>query len=111
MCFMNHILRKMNLLKATRKARQLSNFIHNIWTGMSGPTAHCNTAAHSSNAGDLLHSDDVELLHILSKAVDEFGLEWASPALPAKSHLDEWFLQSDHSRKDTPRRPGLPLTN
>ncbi len=63
------------------------------------------TAPHGSDAGDLHHSD-VELLSVLSKAVDELGLEWAPPAEPARRHLDEWYLQSDHGRKDTPRRPG-----
>ncbi len=26
---------------------------------------------------------------------DELGLEWAPPAEPARSRLDEWYLQSD----------------
>ncbi len=63
------------------------------------------TAPHDSDAGDLHHSD-VKLLSILSKAVDEFGLEWAPPAELARSRLDEWFLQSDRGRKDEPWRPG-----
>ncbi len=73
------------------------------------------TAPHGSDAGDLHHSD-VELLSVLSKAVDELGLEWAPPAElglewappaePARSCLDEWFLQSDRGRKDAPWRPG-----
>ncbi len=63
------------------------------------------TAPHGSDAGDLLHND-VELLSVLSKAVDELGLEWAPPAEPARSRLDEWYLQSDRCRKDAPRRPG-----
>ncbi len=63
------------------------------------------TTPHGSDAGDHHHSD-VELLSIMSKAVDELGLEWVPPAKPARSHLDEWYLQSDRGRKDTPRRPG-----
>ncbi len=63
------------------------------------------TAPHGSDAGDLHHSD-VKLLSTLSKAVDELGLKWAPPVEPARSHLDEWYLQSDRGRKDTPRRPG-----
>ncbi len=50
------------------------------------------TAPHGSDTGDL-HHNDVELLSILSKAVDEFGLEWAPPAEPTRSRLDEWYLQ------------------
>ncbi len=63
------------------------------------------TAPHGSDAGDFHHSD-VELLSVLSKAVDVLGLEWAPPAERARSRLDEWYLQSDRGRKDTPRRPG-----
>ncbi len=55
--------------------------------------------------GDLHHSD-VELLSVLSKAVDELGLEWAPAAEPVRSRLDEGYLQSDRGRKDTSRRPG-----
>ncbi len=64
------------------------------------------TAPHGSDAGDL-HYSDVELLSVLSKAVDELGLEWAPPAEPVRSRLTEWYLQSDCGRKDTLRRPGL----
>lgn len=35
---------------------------------------------------------DSELLRILSKAVEDLGLEWSTPEEPACSHLDEWFL-------------------
>ncbi len=63
------------------------------------------TAPHGSDVGDLHHSD-VELLSVLSKAVDELGFEWAPPAEPARSRLYEWFLQSDRGRIDAPRRPG-----
>ncbi len=57
------------------------------------------TAPHGSDTGDLHHSD-VELLSLLSKAVDELGLEWAPPAELTRSRLDEWYLQSDRGRKD-----------
>ncbi len=57
------------------------------------------TAPHGSDAGDLHHSD-VELLSVLSKAVDELGLEWAPPAEPARSRLDKWYLQSDCSQDE-----------
>ncbi len=49
------------------------------------------TLRHGSDAGDLHHSDD-ELLSVLSKAVDELGLEWAPPAEPARSTLPTWRL-------------------
>ncbi len=63
------------------------------------------TAPHGCDAGDFHHSD-VELLSVLSKAVDELGLEWAPPAERARSRLDEWYLQSDRGQKDTSRRSG-----
>ncbi|KTF80825.1 hypothetical protein cypCar_00043953 [Cyprinus carpio] len=45
-----------------------------------------------------LHYSDIELLSVLSKAVDELGLERAPPAELARSCLDEWYLQSDRGR-------------
>ncbi|KAL0172936.1 hypothetical protein M9458_033247, partial [Cirrhinus mrigala] len=63
------------------------------------------TALHCSDARDL-HHGDVELLRVLTKAVKELGLVWAPPAELTRSRLDEWYLQSDRGRKDTPRRPG-----
>ncbi len=35
---------------------------------------------------------DAELFHVLSKAVEELGLEWSPPEEPTRSRLDEWFL-------------------
>ncbi len=63
------------------------------------------TVPHGSEAGDLHHSD-VELLSVLSKAVDELCLEWVPPAELARSRLDEWYLQWHRGRKDTLWRPG-----
>lgn len=36
---------------------------------------------------------DNELVQVLSKAVEELGLDWASPEEPTRSRLDEWFLR------------------
>lgn len=36
---------------------------------------------------------DSELIRILTKAVEEQGLEWSDPEEATHSHLDEWFLQ------------------
>ncbi len=45
---------------------------------------------------------DAELLRVLSKAVEELGLEWSPPEEPSSSRLDEWFLpgrrQAPHQR-------------
>ncbi len=39
---------------------------------------------------------DAELLRILSKAVEELGIEWSPPEEPSRSLLDEWFLPGRH---------------
>ncbi|KAI2646209.1 ORF V: Enzymatic polyprotein [Labeo rohita] len=45
---------------------------------------------------------DTELFHVLTRAVDELGLEWSPPEEPSHSLLDEWFLlgrrQAPHQR-------------
>ncbi|KAL0195699.1 hypothetical protein M9458_009271, partial [Cirrhinus mrigala] len=35
---------------------------------------------------------DAELFRVLTRAVDELGLEWSPPEEPSRSLLDEWFL-------------------
>ncbi len=35
---------------------------------------------------------DEELIRIMTKAVNELGLEWSPPEEPSRSRLDEWFL-------------------
>ncbi len=35
---------------------------------------------------------DAELFRVLSKAVEELGLEWSPPEEPSRSRLDEWIL-------------------
>ncbi len=35
---------------------------------------------------------DAKLFRVLSKAVEELGLEWSPPEEPSRSRLDEWFL-------------------
>ncbi|KAL0165908.1 hypothetical protein M9458_037752, partial [Cirrhinus mrigala] len=45
---------------------------------------------------------DAELFRVLTRAVDELGLEWSPPEEPPRSLLDEWFLpgrrQAPHQR-------------
>lgn len=38
-------------------------------------------------------SYDSELIRVLTKAINELGLDWSAPEEPTRSHLDEWFLQ------------------
>ncbi|KAL0204601.1 hypothetical protein M9458_002619, partial [Cirrhinus mrigala] len=33
---------------------------------------------------------------VLTRAVDELGLEWSPPEESSRSHLDEWFLPGHH---------------
>ncbi len=49
---------------------------------------------------------DAELLRVLSKAVEELGLEWSPLEEPSRSHLDEWFLPG---RRQAPRQRSLPF--
>ncbi len=63
------------------------------------PLAFC--AASASNP-----AMDADLFRILSKAVEELGLEWSPPKEPSRSHLDEWFLPGRHQ---APRQRALPF--
>lgn len=40
-----------------------------------------------------------ELLHVISKTVEELGLEWSPPVKYVCSWLDDWFLQSCHHQR------------
>ncbi|KAL0192323.1 hypothetical protein M9458_010619, partial [Cirrhinus mrigala] len=39
---------------------------------------------------------DAELFRVMTRAVDELGLEWSPPEEPSHSLLDEWFLSGRH---------------
>ncbi len=49
---------------------------------------------------------DAELFRVLSKAVEELGLEWSPPEEPSRSHLDEWFLPG---RRQAPQQRPSPF--
>ncbi|XP_016113692.1 mitogen-activated protein kinase kinase kinase kinase 4-like [Sinocyclocheilus grahami] len=49
---------------------------------------------------------DAELFHVLSKAVQELGLDWSPPEEPTRSHLDEWLLPGCHQ---APRQRASPF--
>ncbi len=44
---------------------------------------------------------DAELFRVLSKAVEELGLEWSPPEEPSRSRLEEWFLPGRQSGPST----------
>lgn len=58
--------------------------------------------SHRSDAGEPSGHTDHELLHIISKVIEEFSLEWSAPAEPERSRLDEWFLQASHRHCASP---------
>ncbi len=49
---------------------------------------------------------DAELFRVLSKAVEELGLEWSPPEEPSGSRLDEWFLPG---RRQAPQQRPSPF--
>ncbi len=49
---------------------------------------------------------DAELFRVLSKAVEELGLEWSPPEEPSRSRLDEWFLPG---RRQAPQQRPSPF--
>ncbi len=53
---------------------------------------------------------DAERFRVLSKAVEELGLEWSPPEEPSRSRLDEWFLPGRRQAPQQSRDLGAPLT-
>ncbi len=53
---------------------------------------------------------DAELFRVLSKAVEELGLEWSPPEEPSRSRLDEWFLPGAVRPLNDHRRSSLKFT-
>ncbi len=51
---------------------------------------------------------DAELFRVLSKAVEELGLEWSPPEEPSRSRLDEWFLPGRHQAPQQRPSPFFP---
>ncbi len=49
---------------------------------------------------------DAEFFRVLSKAVEELGLEWSPPEEPSRSRLDEWFLPG---RRQAPQQRPSPF--
>ncbi|KAL0173136.1 hypothetical protein M9458_033447, partial [Cirrhinus mrigala] len=51
---------------------------------------------------------DAELFRVLTRAVDELGLEWSPPEEPPHSLLDEWFLPGTRQAPRQRASPFLP---
>ncbi len=58
-----------------------------LWGSATDPAPSGLPAPSAAKAGM-----DAELFRVLSKAVEELGLEWSPPEEPSRSRLDEWFL-------------------
>ncbi len=58
-----------------------------LWGSVTDPALSGLPAPSAAKAGM-----DAELFRVLSKAVEELGLEWSPPEEPSRSRLDEWFL-------------------
>ncbi len=59
----------------------------------------------SSSCNSRLRTDE-EFIRIMTKAVNELGLEWSPPEQPSRSRLDEWFLPGRHQ---APRQRSSPF--
>ncbi len=51
---------------------------------------------------------DEELIRIMTKAVNELGLEWSLPEEPSRSRLDEWFRLGHHQALHQRSSPFFP---
>ena len=71
------------------------------WSGSADPAPPSQLEFSDTRA-----SIDAELLRVMSRAVDELGLDWLSPAEPARSRLDEWYLPG---RQQAPRQRAAPF--
>ncbi len=59
----------------------------------------------SSSCNSRLRMDE-ELIRIMTKAVNELGLEWSPPEELSRSRLDKWFLPGCHQ---APRQRSSPF--
>ncbi|ROK16088.1 hypothetical protein DPX16_22706 [Anabarilius grahami] len=55
---------------------------------------------------DTRTSIDSEFTRVLSKAIEQLGLEWSAPHEPTRSRLDEWFLPG---RRHAPPQRAAPF--
>ncbi|KAL0183526.1 hypothetical protein M9458_019222, partial [Cirrhinus mrigala] len=81
---------------AASDAEELSGSVNN-----PAPLPSADTSGPRTGAGM-----DAELFRVLTRAVDELGLEWSPPEEPSRSLLDEWFLPG---RRQAPRQRASPF--
>ncbi len=62
---------------------------------LSGSVAYTALLQSSASRSARLKADDV-LIRVMSKAVNELGLEWCPPEETSRSRLEEWFLPGRH---------------
>ncbi len=61
----------------------------------------------SSSRNARLRADD-ELIRVMTKAVNELGLEWSPPEEPSRIRLDEWFIPGRHQALHQRSSPFFP---
>ena len=71
------------------------------WSGSVDPAP-----SSLSDRPDTRANIDAELFRVMSRAVGELGLNWLSPAEPARGRLDEWYLPG---RQQAPRQRAAPF--
>ncbi len=65
------------------------------------------TPPSSSSRSARLRPDE-EFIRVMTKAVNELGLEWSPPEEPSCSRLDEWFLPGHHQALRQSSSPFFP---
>ncbi|CAM4673876.1 unnamed protein product [Leuciscus chuanchicus] len=73
------------------------------WSGSADPVP-----PSQLDSSDTRANIDTELFRVMSRAVNELGLDWVSPAEPPRSRLDEWFLPGRHQAPRQRAAPFLP---
>ncbi len=74
---------------------------------LSGSVADPALLPSSASCSARLKADDA-LIRVMTKAINELGLEWSPPEEPSRSRLDEWFLPGRHqvlSQRSSPFFP------
>ncbi len=72
-----------------------------LWGSVTDPAPSGLPAPSAAKAGM-----DAELFRVLSKVVEELGLEWSPPEEPSRSRLEEWFLPG---RRQAPQQRPSPF--
>ncbi len=75
---------------------------------LSGSVTDPTLFSLSSSCNARLRMDE-ELIRVMSKAVNELGLEWFPPEEPSRRRLDEWILPGCHQAPRQRSSPFFPM--